>query len=43
MDLQIILKNPETTKIGVHIPCGYSMSINWGSNHIENKHALHQG
>ena len=33
--------NPEkssTTKIGEHIPSGYSMSTNWGFDHIKNKH-----
>ena len=35
--------NPEkssTTKIGEHIPCGYSMSTLWAFDHIENKHTL---
>ena len=35
--------NPEkilTKKIGEHIPCGYSMSIIMGFNHIEDKHNL---
>ena len=36
--------NPEnfsTTKIGEHIPCGYSMSTIWAFDHIENNHTLH--
>ena len=36
--------NPEnfpTTKIGEHIPCGYSMSTIWAFNDIENKHTLY--
>ena len=32
-----------TTKIGEHIPCGYSMSTIWGFDHIEDKHTLHRG
>ena len=38
--------NPEkssTTKIGEHIPCGYSMSAILGFDHIENKHAVYHG
>ena len=38
--------NPEdssTTKIGEHIPCGYSMSTIWTFDHIENKHSLYLG
>ena len=38
--------NPEsssTTKIGEHIPCGYSMSTICGFDHIEDKHTLHRG
>ena len=38
--------NPEkssTTKIGEHIPCGYSMSTIWGFDHIEDKHTLYRG
>ena len=30
-----------TTKIGEHIPCGYSMSTIWAFDHIENKHTLY--
>ena len=33
-------ENSSTIKIGEHIPCGYSMSIIWGFDHIENKHTL---
>ena len=36
--------NPEkssTTKIGEHIPCGYSMSAIWGFDRIEDKHTLY--
>ena len=29
------------TKIGKHVPFGYSMSIIWGFDHIENKHTLY--
>ena len=39
------INNPEissTTKIGEHIPCGYSMSTICGF-HIEDKHTLHHG
>ena len=32
-----------TTKIGEHIPCGYSMLIILGFDHIENKHTLSLG
>ena len=35
--------NPEkssTTKIGEHIPCGYSMSTIWEFDHIEDKHIV---
>ena len=38
--------NPEkysTTKIGEHIPCGYSVSTIWGFDHIEDKHTLYRG
>ena len=40
------LNNPEnssTTKIGEHIPCGYSMSTIWEFDNIENKHTLYRG
>ena len=32
-----------TTKIGEHIPCGYSMLTIWALDHIENKYNLHRG
>ena len=35
-------ENSSTTKISVHIPCEYSMSIIWVFDHKENKHALHR-
>ena len=38
--------NPEkssTTKLVEHIPCGYSMSIIWAFDNIENKHTLYRG
>ena len=38
--------NPEsslTTKIGEHVPCGYSISTIWGFYHIEEKHTLYRG
>ena len=38
--------NPEkysTTKIGEHIPCGYSKSTIWGFDHTEDKHTLCRG
>ena len=38
--------NPEkssTSKIGEHIPCGYSISTIWRFDHIENKHTLYPG
>ena len=31
-----------TTKIGEHVPCGYSISIIWRFDPIENKHALYR-
>ena len=36
-------ENYSTTKIGEHIPCGYSMSATWAFDHIENKHTLYCG
>ena len=33
-------ENYLTTKIGEHIPYGYSMSTIWAFDHIENKHSL---
>ena len=35
--------NFSTTKIGEHIPGGYSMSTIQGFDHIENKHILYCG
>ena len=38
--------NPEyssTTKIGQHIPFGYSMSTICGFDHLQNKHTLYHG
>ena len=32
-----------TTKIGEHIPCGYSMSTIWGFDHSEDKHTFYHG
>ena len=32
-----------TTKIGEHIPCGYSMSTIWAFDSIENKSTLYRG
>ena len=36
-------ENSSKTNIGEHIPCGYSMSIIWGFDHVENKHTLYRG
>ena len=36
-------ENSSTTKIGEHIPCGYSMSTLWGFDNIDNKHTLYCG
>ena len=36
--------NPEdtsATKVGEHIPSGYSISAIWAFDHIENKHTLY--
>ena len=51
-DLESLIKkkdgranNPEkfsATKIGEHIPCGYSMSPIWDFDNIEKKHTLHR-
>ena len=30
-----------TTKLGEHIPCGYSMSTIWNFDEIENKHDVY--
>ena len=38
--------NPEkssTTKVGEHIPFGYSMSTIWAFDNIDNKHSLYHG
>ena len=35
-------ENSSTTKIGEHIPCGYSMSAIWAFDNIENKHNLYR-
>ena len=37
------LEKSSTTKIGEHIPCGYSMSTIWRFDHIEDKHTLYLG
>ena len=37
--------NPEkssTTKIGEHVPCGYSMPTIWAFDHIENKNTSYR-
>ena len=34
-------ENSSWTKIGDHIPYGYSMSTIWSFDHIENKHGLY--
>ena len=36
-------QNSSTTKIGEHIPCGYSTSTIWAFDHIEKKHTLYRG
>ena len=36
-------ENSSTTKIGEHVPGGYSMSTIWAFDHIENKHTLSRG
>ena len=35
--------NSSTTKVGEHIPCGYSMAATCGFDHIEDKHTLYRG
>ena len=38
--------NPEissTTKLGEHVPCGYSMPTIWAFGNIENKHTFYRG
>ena len=37
------LENSSTTKIGEHIPWGYSMPTIWAFDRIENKHTLYRG
>ena len=37
-----IPEDSSPTKIGKHVPFGYSMSIIWGFNHVENKHTLYR-
>ena len=37
-----IPEDSSPTKIGKHVPFGYSMSIIWGFDHIENKHTLYR-
>ena len=34
-------ENSSATKVGEHIPCGYSMSNIWVFDHIEIKHTLY--
>ena len=44
--LEGYVNNPEnssTTKIGEHIPCGYSVPTIWTFDNIENKHTLYRG
>ena len=36
------LEEPSITKIGEHIPCGYSVSTIWGFDLIENKHIFYR-
>ena len=36
-------ENSSTTKIGEHIPCGYSMSALWTFYNMENKHTFYRG
>ena len=36
-------ENSSTTKIGEHIPCGYSMATIWAFDNIEHKHSLYRG
>ena len=35
-------ENSSTTKIGEHIPCGYSMSALWNFYNMENKHTFYR-
>ena len=34
--------NSSATKIGEHIPCGYSVPTIWGFNNTEDKHTLYR-
>ena len=36
-------QSSSSTKVSGHIPYGYSMSIIWAFDHIENKHTLYRG
>ena len=36
------LEKSSTTRLGKHIPCGYSMSAIWTFDNIENKHTLYR-
>ena len=36
-------KSSSTTKIGEHIPCGYSMSTIWDFGNMKSKHNLYRG
>ena len=36
-------ENSSATKIVEHISCGYSMSMIWSFNNVENKHTLYRG
>ena len=36
-------ENSSTTKIGEHIPCGYSISTIFAFDHREHKHSLYRG
>ena len=35
-------ENSSATKMGEHIPCGYSMPTIWAFHYIENKHILYR-
>ena len=36
-------ENSSTTKVGEHVPCGYSMSTIWAFDGIWNKHVVNRG
>ena len=36
-------ESSSATKIGEHIPCGYSVSTVWAFDNMENKHDLYRG